>query len=192
MIPVSTSQYQVPHCQCMRAAVASILEIPLEVTPEGDIEAWNKWAAAHNGKIEAFDFSSAGLHSGYSLGLVELKGESPKVVQSLFDTATRNLHVVVLRDGAVAHDPHRDQSALNREVVQEQMIVPLDPAKRMTFRDRVEVGEKARFRRSASKFGRSPRRRQFIRTIRRTRAKDRWTGRLLKSWALIDAEECAA
>lgn len=176
----------------MRAAIASMLEIPFETTPEGDLEAWDKWASENNGRFAAFDFSPSNPTTGYTLGLVELDGDPPKTECSgllMFEPPMRNLHVVVLRDGKVVHDPHRDQSALGRKLVQEQIVVPIDPARRMTFRDSHVVAENVKHAKLRRSVGTSTRKREFIRALRRKRMRDRWVERVLESWALVDAEE---
>lgn len=173
MIRITTSQYLDPHCQCMPAAVASLLEIPLDTTPEGNgEEIWDRWFASHNAKIICLN-PSTDLH-GFCLGFVRMADVSKP------DGA---LHAVVLQDGKIVHDPHRDQSALKLEIVQEQIIAPLDPSAPMNFREYSPLIYRRLLMRSPNLM------REFMRKVRRKRAEKRWVDALLQSWAEIDADE---
>jgi hypothetical protein len=188
MIPISTGEYRNPMCQCFRAAVASILEISIQSTPsESGYEVWDTWADANNARILAFDVAGdagsvqpclfAGepgkiLIEGYSLGLVNLDDGK---------------HAVVLFDGKIVHDPHQDQIAVTLKVAQEQIFVPSNPAKPMTFW-RLDAARDLRRWRPINR----SETRQIHRAIRWHVNRKRWTERLLKSWAKIDAEEDAA
>lgn len=90
---------------CLQAAVASLLDLPLNEVPHfvGDdwasggernwwVELW-QWCAARGLKINAAEPDPGEYYLG--------RGPSPR------DPANRS-HVAVYRDGALVHDPHPD------------------------------------------------------------------------------------
>ena len=188
MIPAYTNEYWRPRCQCVRAALASILAIAISTIPQyrDDVspeECWDvlqKWAGDHNAIFICL--ASAETVPSYHLGWVKLKQDEGK---GLFN----GLHAVVVRDGKIVHDPHGDQSAHECELRQVDVISPLDPAKRMTFWNADEAIATA-MRRRLFYCARSQQRRRFIRGIHRKRAENRFVNRVLRRWALVDAEEC--
>lgn len=198
MIPVSTDVYWTPCCQCKRAAWASILELPIEATPQSDrFEDWEGWAAKSGASIEPFELGEEYVVKGYAVGFVDLPEPAETPGESLFDCPRRRLHAVVLCDGKIVHDPHRDKCGARLPVVRVEIIRPIDPHKPMTFRTATEAAGRAALRGDAKpelrKYApQSSRRRRFIRAARRGLASARWCERLMHSWLKIDEEERAA
>jgi len=106
---------------CVRASVASILDLPLsevphflEIAPEPQL-----WGLAFEDWMEA-----RGLYVWLKHGHVEFEGyylvsgPSPRGVS----------HMVVYRDGKLAHDPHPSREGI-LDVTWTRILVPLDPAK---------------------------------------------------------------
>lgn len=198
MRPVTTSQYLIPHCQCIRAAFASVLEIPIEKTPTEDApNTWTKWAAPFNATLVGYDLPLSEPIPGYAVGFVDLGDEALAGMHSsgtLFDGLEPMLHAVVLCGGKVVHDPHRDQCALRMKPSLQHVLFPIDPAKPMTFGE-LNKGALTERRRAFSsladlRFANLPnRRREFVRRVRWKRAQNRAVNRLLESWAEIDVED---
>jgi hypothetical protein len=113
MIPVMQTRDGWPHGNCWMAALASILEVPLESLPDlyeegtrrGDPEAW-WWGIAlevaeqHGVLLEHVSpgdgrYPGLGFPPGYAIACIP----SPGVTG----------HAVVALDGAIVHDPHPRQ-----------------------------------------------------------------------------------
>ncbi len=114
---------------CWQAAVASVLEIPLEEAfdvrqhDQGELHWWGIWLA---------------WLAGYGLGCLffpwnEATGPGTEAVgYHMAETESMTLkngetHVVVLKDGEVVHDPNAKAEAVGK-IIGVYMFVPLDVA----------------------------------------------------------------
>jgi hypothetical protein len=117
MIPVDQTSFGKPEGNCLQAALAFLLKLPLDevphVVPHDDW--WDRltaWALRRG--FELVPLAAAWTPRGYYLAA---------------GPAARSLeHVCAYRDGALAHDPHPDRSGL-LEVSDQLIVVPLDPAR---------------------------------------------------------------
>lgn len=127
MIPIDQTTFGRPIGNCLQAALASLLELPLGEVPHvvmhGDW--WDRlttWAIGQG--FELVPIAPNWPPRGYYLAT---------------GPAVRGLpHTCVYHDGALAHDPHPDRTGLD-SVEQLLIVVPLDPARgiRSTY-ERVE------------------------------------------------------
>lgn len=106
---------------CLQAAFASILELPLDRVPHfaavvtDDDGAW-WWAIIHWLEARGFGLVTLSPDGGWK-GLHLLSGKSPRGDFS---------HTVVARGGDVMHDPHPSRAGVE-SVVDRWILVPLDP-----------------------------------------------------------------
>lgn len=122
MIPV-TQESMTSDVQAYRAALASILEVDLDVLPAFEGMAgpmqWDAWMATElNLCLLRFAVDTMERPPGMWLALIM----SPYVGYEM--------HTVVMRGGALAHDPHpepQEYRVLDLLAVIEMML-PLDPA----------------------------------------------------------------
>ena len=110
---------------CWQAAVASILELPLEKVP--DIQTYDDdmvWFDKFREWLEQYGLGAIGLATG---GNITLQGYHLIECKS---TTLKNgeLHVVVGLNGEVVHDPSPNATTLG-EVVDYIIFTPLDPAR---------------------------------------------------------------
>ncbi len=101
MIPVDQTAFGFPDGNCMSAAVASVLERPIETVPHfGDV-GWQQhlgdWLAP-GGIIPVVSEGWPDDYNGYGVGL----GMGPRGLQ----------HAVVVENGQLVHDPHYSRAGL--------------------------------------------------------------------------------
>jgi hypothetical protein len=118
VIPVDQTTFGKPNGNCLQAALASILELPLAEVPHvGPYDDWwerlSQWA----------------LTRGFELLCLTLgAGPPPRGYYLASGPAARGLmHTCVYRGGELAHDPHPDRSGL-LSVEDFFFLMPLDPA----------------------------------------------------------------
>ena len=112
---------------CWQAAVASILELPLEQVP--DIQKYDDdlvWFDKFREWLAQYGLSAIGLATGSNITiqgyhLIECKSTTLKKGE---------LHVVVGLNQEVVHDPNPNATSLG-EVVDYIIFTPLDPAKKL-------------------------------------------------------------
>jgi len=98
LVPVDQTVFGYPDGNCMAAAVASVLELRLEVVPN---MASPHWLAILTGFLEPFGIcplSSASPPPGYSV----MCGDGPR----------GHMHAVVALGDTIVHDPHPDRTGL--------------------------------------------------------------------------------
>ncbi|MBO3760337.1 hypothetical protein [Ciceribacter sp. L1K22] len=122
MTPVDQTQFAGEGVggNCVQASVASILDLPLSAVPhfleaaptpsEWELAFWD-WCEERG--IGLIRRSGEWIFDGYYLA----SGPSPRGVN----------HMVVYRDGVLAHDPHPSRAGV-LEVRQTWVLAPLDPA----------------------------------------------------------------
>lgn len=107
------------HGNCMQAAVASILELPLCDVPNF-AEAKNFWGAVrrffrqHN--LQMMHLSVDSVVPGYYM----VTGRSPRFADVL--------HQTIYHSGKLAHDPHPDNTGVT-EITNVEILVPIDLGK---------------------------------------------------------------
>lgn len=114
------------HGNCQQAAIASLLELPLEDVPDfmhpnGEYEPsgfWERFFAFCRSRgyepYERFYDRGEPTFRGYYLAY----GTSPRGVE----------HAVVYHDGKLAHDPHPSRGGIEKATTI-CILVPLDPAR---------------------------------------------------------------
>ena len=103
MTPVDQTKFGPQKGDCMSAAVASILEVPLEDVPNlcGDrwLQKLQRWLRKRGRKPVVLDEWPEGRR-GYGIGM----GMSPRGIR----------HAVVVRGGTMAHDPYQSRDGLTK------------------------------------------------------------------------------
>jgi hypothetical protein len=123
MIPV----YQDKAWDCQAAAIASIMEVPLETLPEihpdehtseGFDDAWNEWMEDHGFFLASINFNSGMKPKGYTVGVVQS--------QKLED----RLHAIVCIDGKPVFDPqpYNERFYTEEEIETHLLFVCIDPS----------------------------------------------------------------
>ena len=132
MKPVMQTKLKPPKGNCWAACVASVLELPLEDTPDIEFEQvdaapdapdvlafwkrWREWLCCRNLGVQ-----SMGLTEGHPvpMGILIVTGRSPRGPWQ---------HSVVYKDGELVHDPHPEGGGvLKVETI--DMLYPLNPAR---------------------------------------------------------------
>lgn len=107
-----------PPGNCVQAALASILSLPLEAVPHFVAEHGTKWEIYFNRWLEARGWEVHRLAGNYRPdGLYLASGISPRGVR----------HMVVMRDRDLIHDPHPSREGL-LEIDEVRILAPADPA----------------------------------------------------------------
>lgn len=109
MKPVKQTVFGYPKGNCFAACVASIMEIPLEDTPElSDIErfdiVWRKWFRAHGLGIADIPAGTGEYLEGYVIAT----GDSPRGDVTISGNPVQ--HAVVCKDMELVFDPHPDDT----------------------------------------------------------------------------------
>lgn len=101
MIPVDQTLFGLPNGNCMSAAVASVLERPIETLPHfggGNwLEKLRRWSAPR-GLVPLQTPVWPAEYDGYGVGL----GLGPRGLN----------HAVVVHNGQLVHDPHYSRAGL--------------------------------------------------------------------------------
>jgi hypothetical protein len=114
---------------CMAACIASVLEIPLEEVPECHGGVWVQrhmdWLAERNLQLVNMPITSdrrkeTGEAYFFYYGYCLLTAKSPR---------TEGYHCVVVKDGAIVHDPHPERAAGVGEWFSYWLFVALDASK---------------------------------------------------------------
>ena len=129
MTPVMQTNFAVPGGNCLQAAIASLLELPLEEVPHATVrpdDVWwielQEWSRRRFGMdLIAFVPGDTYKPSGYHL----ITGKSVRGVE----------HATVGLNGAIVHDPHPTGASMapNTSLAMEGRLfwvfVPMDPSK---------------------------------------------------------------
>lgn len=128
MIPIDQTRLSGPNQRgnCMQAAVASLLELPLDRVP-------NFIEARDRGGHEELAMRRFLLGLGFEV--VRLPGNhvSEGYCLAVGPTDRGTHHMVVVQDGELVHDPHPSRQGL-RAVSFVYLLVPLDPARSLPTR----------------------------------------------------------
>lgn len=104
---------------CVRACVATVLEVPLVFVPHFEPETWQgaliRWLKQFNLGLINVRFMEGDRHRGYGLGAVESPTEGW-------------LHCVVVNDGKIVYDPSKLQ-VFGKELKEISYFTVLDPSK---------------------------------------------------------------
>lgn len=121
MIPVTQDQ----NWNCQVAAIASILELPLEAMPaihpaghdgESFDEAWNEWLEPLGVYVLPINFAGGAKPKGYTVGVVPS--------QRFEDT----LHAIVCLHGDPIHDPWENGRPYDAQEVESHLLfIVMDP-----------------------------------------------------------------
>lgn len=122
MKPIDQTILAPPKGDCLRACVASVLELPLDAVPNFCGDHGDEWFRELRRWSRARGLNPLLVHPDYLRedphGVCVVSGQSPRGDW---------LHSVVYRDGALAHDPHPSRAGVltTQDVL---FFVPLDPA----------------------------------------------------------------
>lgn len=131
MKPVDQTRFGRPGGNCFQAALASILEMPLEQVPDFCNMKRTDWESALNEWL--YDYGLFAMH-------VDLAKSEAVCLEWLTDnclalaavpskTGSGGLHSVVYHKGRVIHDPHPDREHLDSKPRSLDVFVAIDPAK---------------------------------------------------------------
>ena len=128
MNPVVQTKLHIPGRQngnCLAAAFASLLEIPIEDIPCFEDMSDEKWYLELLNWTEGLGFQLCRWDKEmYFHGYYLVCGKSPR---GNFN------HIVVFQDGQMVHDPHPDGTGLEL-IKMTYVLIPLDPSRMITIR----------------------------------------------------------
>lgn len=129
MKPVKQTTFGYPRGNCYAACVASLLEIPLEACPiVEDVATWNEvwdaWYAARGLARMCFEYNPEWKPRGWAI----ISGISPRVMTD--EDGERVHHSCVGCDGELVHDPHPDDTFLEK-ITDVEFIYAVDPSRLM-------------------------------------------------------------
>jgi hypothetical protein len=122
MIPVPQDK----SWNCQAAAIASIMEVPLEElpeihpeehTPESFDDEWNEWMERRGFFLASINFNSGMKPKGYTVGVVQSQNQE-------------GLHAIVCFDGKPVYDPQElnERFYTEEEVETHLLFVCMNPA----------------------------------------------------------------
>jgi hypothetical protein len=120
MKPVHQTIFTPPQGNCLQAAVASVLELPLDAVPNYMDGPQNHWDVLY-AFLARYDLQPLAIpyNDKFSpLGYYIIQGWSPRGDYH---------HAVVARNGVIAHDPHPDHTGLRGEPFYKIIFVAVQP-----------------------------------------------------------------
>jgi hypothetical protein len=132
MKPVDQTRFGNPGGNCFQAALASILELPLEEVPDFCNENWdgdwasdlNEWLSARGLLCVCFDVKE--MDADWITWMTDKCYCLASVISAITEGAT---HAVVYYKGCVVHDPHPSRRHLQSKPLSLDVFVALDPSK---------------------------------------------------------------
>jgi hypothetical protein len=109
---------------CLQAAIASVLEVPLDTVPHFALEPEHTWWQSMNSWMQA--------RHGLAVICVVDGWDAPKVYHLITGLSPRGVeHATVGYAGEIVHDPHprSDVQPLQRQFRKWWFFVPVDPAR---------------------------------------------------------------
>lgn len=115
-----------PLSNCLQAAIASLLEMPLEDVPNFNEYSSVEW---YQRMLDWFEGRGLGLLRVWEAGLSRAFSRSGYYLTTVKSPRGDFYHAMVSRNGEIVHDPYPGGNGEHNGIVSHDVIFPLDVAK---------------------------------------------------------------